>query len=213
MMHPVYFRPMNAVLLCCALAFSGCLGSPAKTPAARYYVLNSTYGAENKAQPVTVLQDTTIGVGPITLSRVLDRPQIIMRTGENEIRVADLERWAAPLQEIVTNVLVDNLSAFLPGAEILKLPWPGTIPITYQVTMDITRFDSMPGGDVTLRARWAILGENGKKVLGNKQSVLNEPIQDNTIAEMVSAQSRLLARLSREIAGEIKKLEEQRVGQ
>jgi len=213
MMHPVYFRPVNAVLLFCVLAFSGCLGSPAKTPAAKYYVLSSAYSAENKAQPVTVLNDTTLGIGPIKLSRVLDRPQIITRTGENEIRVADLERWAAPLQEMVTNVLVDNLSALLPGAEILKLPWPATLPITYQVTMDITRFDGTPGGDVILRTRWGILGEGGKKVLANRQSVLNEPVPEDTTAEMVSAQSRLLGKLSREIAEEIKGLDKQRTGQ
>ena len=207
-MHPVYFKPINAVLLVCVLVFSGCLGSPAKTPAATYYVLNSTYSAENKAQPVTVLNDATVGVGPIKLSRVLDRPQIVTRTGENEIRVADLERWAAPLHEIVTNVLVDNLSALLPGADILKLPWPVTIPVTYQVTMDITRLDGMPGGEVILRTRWGILGEGGKKVLTNKLTMLNEPVRGKTTAEMVSAQSRLLEKLSREIALEIKGLEE-----
>ena len=106
--------------------------------------------------------------------------------------------------------MVDNLSALLPGAEILKFPWQVTIPITYQVTIDITGFDGMPGGDANLRARWGILGENGKKVLANKQSMLNEPIQDNTIAEMVSAQSRLLLKFSHEIAVEIKQLEEKK---
>jgi uncharacterized lipoprotein YmbA len=212
MMHPIYFRPINAVLLACVLVFSGCLGSPAKTPATRYYVLNSTYGVENGAQPVSVLKDATVGIGPIKLSRVLDRPQIITRTSRNEVRVADLERWAGPLQEIVTNVMVDNLSALLSGAEILKFPWQVKIPITYQVTMDITQFDGMPGGDVKLRTRWGILGEGGKKVLANKQSLLNEPIRGNTVAEMVSAQSRLLERLSREIAEEIKGLEEKRAG-
>jgi len=208
-MHPIYFKPMNAVLLVCLLAFSGCLGSPAKTPAAKYYVLNSTYSAENRAQPVNVLNDATVGIGPIKLSRVLDRPQIVTRTGENEIRVADLERWAAPLHEIVANVLVDNLSALLPGADILKLPWPVTIPVTYQVTMDITRLDGMPGGEAILRTRWGILGQSGKKVLANKLTMLNEPVRGNTIAEMVSAQSRLLEKLSREIAMEIKGLDQQ----
>jgi uncharacterized lipoprotein YmbA len=67
----------------------------------------------------------------------------------------------------------------------------------------------MPGGEAVLRARWGILGENGKKVLLNKVSVLNEAIQGNTIAEMVSAQSRLAAKFSRQIAEEIKRLEEQ----
>jgi uncharacterized protein len=195
-------------LLAGLLALNGCLGDPGKTPPTRYYVLNSSSSAENETVSVAILKDDTVGVGPIKLSQVLDRPQIIVRTSKNEIRIADLERWAGPLHEMVANVMVDNLTALLPGTEILKFPWPVTIPVTYQVTMDITQFDGMPGGDVILKARWGILGENGKKVLANKQSMLNEPIQENTIAEMVSAQSRLLAKFSHEIAMEIKKLEE-----
>jgi uncharacterized lipoprotein YmbA len=207
-MRSNHFRVIGIALLSSLLALNGCLGGPGKTPPTRYYVLNSSSSAENETVSVAILKDDTVGVGPIKLSQVLDRPQIIVRTSKNEIRIADLERWAGPLHEMVANVMVDNLTALLPGTEILKFPWPVTIPVTYQVTMDITQFDGMPGGDVILKARWGILGENGKKVLANKQSMLNEPIQENTIAEMVSAQSRLLAKLSHEIAMEIKKLEE-----
>jgi uncharacterized lipoprotein YmbA len=209
MMHPKTFRLTGAILLSCVLAFSGCLGGAGKTPATRYYILNSMYSAENKAQPVAVLKDTSVGVGPIRLSQVLDRPQIVMQTSDNEIRISDFERWAAPLNENMAGVIVDNLTVLLPGGEILKFPWQITIPITYQVVIDIMRFDGMPGGEAVLRARWGILGENGKKVLLNKVSVLNEAIQGNTIAEMVSAQSRLAAKFSRQIAEEIKRLEEQ----
>jgi uncharacterized lipoprotein YmbA len=209
-MRSNYFRVIGIALLAGLLALNGCLGGPGKTPPTRYYVLNSSSSAENETVSVAILKDDTVGVGPIKLSQVLDRPQIIVRTSKNEIRIADLERWAGPLHEMVANVMVDNLTALLPGTEILKFPWPVTIPVTYQVTMDITQFDGMPGGDVILKARWGILGENGKKVLANKQSMLNEPIQENTIAEMVSAQSRLLAKFSHEIAVEIKQLEEKK---
>jgi hypothetical protein len=131
-----------------------------------------------------------------------------MRTGRNEIRVADLERWAGPLYEIVANVMVDNLTVLLPRTKVLKFPWQVAIPVTYQVAMDITQFDGMPGGDVILRTRWGIFGDSAKKILANKQTVLNEPTRGNTITDMVSAQSRLLEKLSREVAEEIKKLEE-----
>lgn len=214
-MYSNNFRLTCAVMLAFALTFGGCLGGgPSKTPATRYYVLNSLYSAENKARsrPVMVLKDAAIGIGPIKLSQVLDRPQIILRTSHNEIRVADLDRWAAPLNENISNVLVDNLSALLSTGQILKFPWKTTIPIDYQVVMDITRFDGTPGGNANLRARWGLLGENGKTVLSKGQSVLTEPIGGDTITEMVSAQSRLVAKLSHEIAEEIKRLEEKKYG-
>lgn len=209
-MHPMYFRFTNAVVLTGVLVLSACFGGPSKTPATRYYLLHPV---ESNVQAPAALKDATIGVGPIKLSQSLDRPQIIVRTSHNEIRVADLERWAGPLDENVANVMIDNLSVLLPGAEFIKFPWQVSIPITYQLIMDITRFDGMPGDEAVLRARWGILSEGGKKVLANKQSVLSEPIQGNTIAEMVSAQSRLLAAFSREVAGEIKRLQEQDSGQ
>ena len=212
-MRSNHFRVIGIALLASLLALNGCLGGPGKTPPTRYYVLNSPSSAENETASVAILKDATVGVGPIKLSQVLDRPQIIMRTSKNEIRIADLGRWAGPLHEMVANVLVDNLTALLPGTEILKFPWPVTIPVTYQVAMDITQFDGMPGGDVTLKARWGVLGEDDKRILANKQSELNEPIGGDTISEMVSAQSRLLEKLCREIAVEIKGLEEQRRGQ
>jgi uncharacterized lipoprotein YmbA len=63
-----------------------------------------------------------------------------------------------------------------------------------------------------LRARWGILGDKGDSVLLEQESVLNELSNGDTTAEMVSAQSRLVAKFSREIAEAIKSLEEQRAG-
>jgi uncharacterized lipoprotein YmbA len=215
-MYPNNIRLIAPVLIAFTLIFSSCLGGgPSRTPATRFYVLNSLYGAENKAElaPVAVLKDVAIGVGPVRLSKVLDRPQIILRASHNEIQVADLDRWAAPLNENITNVLVDNLSALLSTGNILKFPWKARIPIDYQVVMDITRFDGMPGGNADLRARWGILRENDSKILSKGKSILTEPIGEDSIGAMVSAQSRLMAKLSREIAEEIKKLEENKTGQ
>jgi len=211
-MHPYNFRLTSAVVLAVMLAFSGCL-SPSKTPATRYYVLTSLYTAENKTPPVVILKDASVGVGPIGLSQVLDRPQIIIRTSLNEIRVVDLERWAGPLNENLINVLVSNLSALLSTVKVLKLPWNPKSPVDYQIVMDITQFDGMPGGNVILRTRWGILSEKDDNVLSEGNLVLTEPIGGDTIADMVSAQSRLVAKLSYEIAEEIKQLEEKKARQ
>ena len=210
-MNPNRCRLTTVTLLGLALLFTGCLGGPRPTPATRFYVLNPIYSEENANRPKPVMdldENVSLGIGPVRLSQMLDRPQIIMRTSQNEIRVADLDRWAAPLQENITNVLTDNLTTLLSTGSILKFPWKTTLPIEYQIVLEITRFDGMPGGNVDLRARWAILGETGRNVYVKAKTVLTEPIGGETIAEMVSAQSRLVAKLSLEIAQEIKRLEE-----
>lgn len=215
-MQPNHNRLTTCVLILVALVFTSCLGGPGKGPPTRFFVLNSLYSVEDpdRSEPITDLaEDIIIGVGPIQLSQALDRPQILIRTGHNEIRRADLERWAMPLRENIVNVMTDNLSALLTTGSILKFPWKASIPIDYQIVMDITRFDGRPGGNVDLRARWGILSESGSNVLVKERSVLREPVEGDTVAEMVSAQSRLVAKLSLIIAEEIKKLEAKRAQQ
>jgi uncharacterized lipoprotein YmbA len=192
------------------LVLSGCLGGGSQTPPTRYFVLNSLYTAEKKIQPVADLNEVVVVIGPLTLTQVLDRPQIIIRHSDNEIRVSDLDRWAEPLRENLARVVIDNIAFLLSRGRVIRFPPPRSIPVVYQVLMEITRFDGKPGGEVVLRARWAILGDNGDTVLLKQQSVLNEPTGGDTVAEMVSAQSRLVAKFSRDIAEALKTLEEQR---
>jgi uncharacterized lipoprotein YmbA len=209
----------NKLKLACAfqmalmLVLGGCLGGGSQTPPTRYFVLNSVYTAEKEIQPVTDLKNDIVVIGPIKLTQVLDRPQIIIRHSDNEIRVADLDRWAEPLQENLTRVVVDNLEVLLSRGRVIRFPPDRSIQVTYQVLMEVTRFDGKPGDAVVLRARWAIFRDNDDTLLLKQESVLNEPSKGDTIAEMVSAQSRLVAKLSREIAEAIKSLEEKRSGQ
>ncbi len=210
-MHRIHSKLTIAALLAIALFITGCLGGPSPTPPTRFYVLNPVYSAENpnRPEPITVLdEDVVLGIGPIKLSQALDRPQIIMRTSQNEIQVADLDRWAAPLDENIASVLTDNLSTLLATGSILRFPWKTSIPIDYQIVMEITRFDGMPGGNVNLRARWGVLTQNASIVLAKNETILNGPTGGDTIGEMVAAQSRLMAMLSEEIANIIMRLEE-----
>jgi len=194
------------------LVLGGCLGGGSQTPPTRYFVLNSLHTAQNKNHPVAELKDAVVVVGPLTLTQVLDRPQIIIRQSNNEIRVLDLDRWAEPLQENLTRVVVDNLAVLLSNGRVIRFPPARSIPVTYQIIIEVTRFDGNPKEQVMLRARWGILGDNGDSVLLKQESVLNEPSNGDTIAEMVSAQSRLVAKFSRDLAEAIKTLEEQRAG-
>ena len=76
----------------------------------------------------------------------------------------------------------------------------------YNVTVNVTRFDGMPGGNADLRARWGILDKTRKKILFENHSVLSQPTGNDSMAALIAAESRTLADLSREIAGAIKAL-------
>lgn len=86
-MHPNNFKLACAVPLILLLGLSACLGGGSKAPATRYYVLNSLYTAEKETQPVVDLKEAIVVIGPLTLTQVLDRPQIIIRQSDNETRI------------------------------------------------------------------------------------------------------------------------------
>lgn len=212
-MYPNNFKLTCAVLIAFMLVLSACLGGGSQAPPTKYYVLNSLYTAENKIQPVADLKEAVVVIGPLTLTQVLDRPHIIIRHSQNEIRVTNLDRWAEPLHENFTRVLRDNLSALISQGRVIRFPPAASIPVAYQVIIEVMRFDGNPQNEVVLRAQWAVLGGDGDSVLLKRQSDFKEPSEGDTIAEMVSAQSRLVAKLSRDIAEALKTLEKQRAGQ
>jgi len=206
------FKLACVVLITCTLVLSACLGGGSQAPSRRYYVLNSLHTVDNPHQPIADLKEAVVVIGPLTLTQVLDRPQIIIRQSDNEIRVSDLDRWAEPLNENLARVVVDNLAILISSGRVIRFPPPRSLPVDYQVIMEVTRFDGKPGEKAVLRARWAILGDNGETVLLKQESVLNEPTGGDTIADMVSAQSRLAAEFSRDLAGALKTLKEQSAG-
>ncbi len=138
----------------------------------------------------------------VRLAHYLDRPQIVTRIGPNQLRLDEFNRWTGSFKHNINDVLVQNLSALLRNAIVVRRPFPSSLPIDYQVFIDITQFDSTPGQSVTLRATWGILakGDKTNQSLRPKNFNLTVPDESRDYKILVAAQSRILADLSREIA-------------
>ena len=189
-------------LAACLLISGGC----ASTKPARFYTLSSLAisGTENRTEPVG--EGIAIGVGPIKIPEHLDRPQIVTRTSRNELQLAEFDRWAGSLADDFSRVLAENLSILLSTDRVSMYPWRRSVPIEYQVVVDVSRFDGTLGENAWLSARWSLLDGENKKVLAMHKSFLNEPSGAPSYKAMVAAQSRALAKLSREIADAIKEI-------
>lgn len=191
-MKTLNWRAAFPLALVMALLAGGCLGGTAPT---RFYVLAPIDGPA-----VPGARALTIGVGPVALAGYLDRPQIVTRPGTDKIDLAEFDQWGEPLRDGISRVLVEDLSRQLPSAKISIFPWRGLDGVRYQVAVDITRFDGPAGGDTALEARWRILdGASGKEVTA-KTSRLAEPAGGSGYTMTVSAMSRALNALSRDIA-------------
>ncbi len=129
---------------------------------------------------------------------------IVTRTTVNELLLAEYNRWAEPLKENFTRVLSQNLSTLLCTKAVVVFPWRGTIPIDYRIEMDIVRFDGTLGGHVSFEAWWRVFRGDGKTMLISKKSILDEKAGGQDYKSLVSAESRLLTILSRDIAQALK---------
>jgi len=208
MMAHIPLRLLNIITLAFSLlALSGCVNLGGGTQqTTKFYVLNSLYSARGDIVAERTTDETIIGVGPVKLPEYVNRPQIITRTSNNELEVASFARWAESLESNLSRVVAENLTVLLSTDRVLVYPWKGTVTVDYQVALEVTRFDGVLGGPVSMRARWTVLGDNGKELLSRKLSSRSTQADADNYQALVAAQSKMLADLSSEIADEIKAL-------
>jgi uncharacterized lipoprotein YmbA len=185
------------------MILSGCIGT---TKPSKFYVLSALPESEATAKGVSKESTMAIGIGPITLPSYLDRSQIVSRISINELKLAEFNRWAEPLKENFFRVLAENLSVLLNTVDVSIYPRRISTPVNYQVAIDVTRFDVTSNGKALLIAYWTVLGEDGKKILLKKKSILFADTASMDYKDIVAAQNQALSELSRAIAADIKKL-------
>jgi len=184
------------LFLALVVCLSACAG---KSASSKFYVLSPL-----PQSTLSGAEGTTIGVFPVALPDYLDRPQIVTRISENEIKFDEFSRWAEPLKENFYTVLVENLSTLLKSEKIIKTTQNLGVPVTLQVGVEVVQFDGTLGGDVVLNVKWGLFAEEGKKLLLAKRTSLKEPTGAASYEALVAAQSRAVAALGREIALAIK---------
>jgi len=163
------------------------------------------YLLEPLAEPAPVAKierDAWLGLGPVTLARYLDRPQMVTRIGPGRLHLAELHQWAGPLQENIAQVLRDNLTRLLGSERLVSLPARGLPPLGWQLEVEILRLDAGPGPEARLEARWSLLDGDSQRVLQIERSRLTQPLSAGLEdpAGLSRAYSELLAALSAEMA-------------
>ena len=188
--------PVMVLLLALAVCFSACGG---KSATSQFYVLSPL------PQPgLSAGEGMTIGVFPVSMPDYLDRPQIVTRVSDNEIKLDEFSRWAEPLKDSFTRALVQNLSTLLNTAKVVRTTRSAGVPMALQVGVEVVQFDGTLGGEVVLIVQWGVFEADGKKLLMGKRSSFKEPTGAATYEALVAAESRAVAALSREIAEAIK---------
>ncbi len=192
-----FFRGWPAILMLVVIFVAGCLG---RSPSPRFYALSSIQEDQTISKRKTPAQNAVIGIGPVKMADYLDQSELVTRTSDNQLVKAEYDRWAGSVKDNFINVLGDNIGLLLPTDRIYLYPWRTSVPLDYQVVVEVVRFDGRLGDAAWLVARWSLFGGPERKLLKMNRFDLRQPVTGGDYAALVAAQSQALAQLSQEIA-------------
>jgi hypothetical protein len=180
-------------LLLAALVLAGC-SSPPKT---NFYTLSPAAAparAEAKAPAYSV------AIGPVGIPESLDRPQLVLRAGANQVTVSEFERWAGPLKNEIALAIAENLKSRLSGASVFT--YPQGLGADVSVSVDVQRFDSVLGEAATVEVVWQVRPAKGAARDG--RSLAREDVAGPGYEALVAAHGRALAAVGGEIAAAVR---------
>ncbi len=135
-----------AALATLVILATGC-GS---TPPARFYTLGAVPG------PAAGPSELSVAVGPVTVPAAVERPQIVVSTGPNQVRLDEFNQWAAPLSNNIARVVAENLVAMLGTPRVTISPQTLSAGVDYRAVIEVQRFDSALGEAATMDAVWTV---------------------------------------------------------
>lgn len=176
-----------------ALLATGC----GVTAPSRFYTLDSTATALDAGSA-----DFGVIVGPVSVPASVDRPELVVQVAPNRVDIDEFNRWAAPLGDSIAGAVAGDLATLLGTPDVAT--WPlAHFNAAYRVTINVQRFESMPGQEVILEAVWAVHQTSGGQTRSGR-TIAREPVQGPDYAAIAAAHSHALAKMSSDIAAAIR---------
>lgn len=183
-----------------AVLVGGCsLLSPRHDPS-RFYTL-----AVRPAGGAASTSNLSVVVGPVTLPAYLDRNEVAVRVSPSELKYALTERWAEPLVQNFTRVLVENLGHALGSDSVSGVVNATTATPDYSVEVVVVRFEASADGKAEATMRWAVR-DKARKVVRIRQSQHDRQAPTPSVEGGVNALSAALGDLADEIASVLREL-------
>lgn len=157
----------------------------------RFYTLSAigTTGSANENTP------PAIRVARVTLPGEIDRPEIVQRIDANRVQLAEQDRWAAPLGEMIQRALSADLQAGAPAASSHGAA--GDPDLLY---VEIEQFIGEADCAVSLRAAWSLKQPNAAQPSARGyETVRIEPPQSCQVSALPQSMSRALAELAKRV--------------
>lgn len=130
---------------------AGCGSSPKE----QFYALSLP------AQPASVSASYFAAVLPVQIPEALDRPQLVVYQGGNQVKVLEQARWAGSLKDEIRLALVSALES-RGISNVYGAPVPEGRP-TYRITLSVNALTVSTQQPTQWQATWALRTVDGKK--------------------------------------------------
>lgn len=182
-------------VLCLGTALTGC----SRSPQVSFYTLGTITGVK-AAEPSNTAP--SIAVTQVSLPDLVDRPQLVERLTGNRVEILETQRWAEPLKDGITRLLVDTLANRLASDLVSAYPQSGAREPDYKVTLDIRRLDAT-SDLVYMDAVWSVRRTSGGSIKTGRSNVRESRGREGYEA-LVAACNRAIVSTGSDIAGAIR---------
>jgi uncharacterized protein len=181
------------LILSCALLLASCVSRQRD----HFYMLD--------AQPAAVRESRTQFAQQLTLRisvpSVVDRAEMVL-TNSAGVTVLDHERWAAPLADLITTALGQDIERR--RTDIIVLPRSAeqaSIPL-FKINVEIDQVTARLGEPVRIETHWRVTDvHSGKVTLGRE--VFSSTAQPQSYAQVAGSLSECVASLADRLIKEI----------
>jgi uncharacterized lipoprotein YmbA len=141
------------------------------SPPARYYTLSDSAPAlaPKDSSWLAAAHAPMVQLEPVAIPAELDRIEIVSRLGPNRVHIADLDRWAAPLEDQIRRILSDDLSMRLPPHQLADPNEPAVSGPRQRLSVAITDFLGDSSCAVSLKADWILRGPADAEERGSER--------------------------------------------
>lgn len=150
-------------------------------------------------EPAGKAEAVSLEILPVDVPELLQRTQIVLLQGKGTHRIAPSHRWGNTLEKDIQRVLAENITT-LTGSDAISLyPEGQAAKARYRLQLHVTQCDGDLGGSLRFRGTWLLIEFATGKTVRLKRVQLEEPIQGQSIDDLVAAHDRVLDQLSRDI--------------
>lgn len=173
----------------------------------RFYTLQS---AETQVVSKYEITDgLSISIESLIVPRLIDRPQIISRIGNNEINRSEFHQWGGSVVEEITQLLTDTLEHEFTDSSYFILRSDSRIQPKYRLYIEIKRLDGSLGKEAHVELTWLL--ESPETELSLHGLVQHrETIIDHNYTNYVSALRTLILKSTQSLAQQLREALEPR---